>query len=142
MFVIANMRFYMVFDNNGYDMDIMQREMEKGINTTTSFIGITTLLVMIFFIVLYVVSIRKVENNLVKSIGIIGIILSVVMICWDFVMLGSPLVVSFDEIGSAWIVYYLTCLAFSIVMLIQFNRNNTDRKVVYKENVLDDLEFE
>lgn len=142
MIAVEEFKSQMAYESAYYDSDIVLRETERTLLNVHSAIGTITLILMVFYIVLYSISMRKVQNKVVKTIGVIGIILSVFMICWDFVMMGAPLAISFDEVGMAWFVYFLTCTAFSIVMLIQYNRNIKVKKVLYKENVLDDLEFE
>ncbi len=142
MVAIAKWRMAMYQGTATYDNDIVYRAMEKSILSMTSNIGWISLGVMGYYITLYIVSMQKVKNNIVKSIGIIGIILSVLMICWDIVMMGAPMAISFDEVGVAWLAYFMTCLAFSIVMLVQCTKSLPKHKLSPKENVLDDLEFE
>jgi hypothetical protein len=132
----------MLYESTIYDEDMVSRHMERTLENITVSIGAVSLIFMILYIVLYGVSLKKIQNNVVKSIGIFGLIFSVFMISWDFVMMGSPLAISFDEVGIAWVGYFMTSLGFSIVMLVQYNRNHISSKNVYKENVLDDLEFE
>ena len=120
----------------------MQREIAHSIEMSGINAARISILLMIFFIGMFIVSLLKIKINSVKTIGVVGIILSIFMICWSFVMMGSPSVITFDKVAFYWIAYFVMILSCSIYLLIQRNKFIVKSKKPELQNVLDDFDFD
>jgi hypothetical protein len=140
MYVVQNL--LIMRENIFYQDVVYQREFQQTIENTGLLIGRISIFLMLFYMALFIVSLMQVKNNTVKTVGVLGIILSVFMICWNFVMMLSPSAITFNEVGYAWVAYFLISLSFSIVLLVQRNRHVIVSKKPKTQNVLDDFEFE
>ncbi|MCD6069476.1 MAG: hypothetical protein K0S33_4302 [Bacteroidetes bacterium] len=77
--------------------------------------GKITLPFFAFFLALAFITLLKLKTKTMKVLSIIALVLSALMIVWDFLMMDSPGGVSFDEAGGGWIFFALVELAFSII---------------------------
>lgn len=101
----------------------------------TTEIGIITLFFFFVFGFIFIKNIK--QSKRAKTISIIGITLTVIMIAWDVVMIDSPSHISFDEVGSAWMGYGVICILLFVLLLKK-------RNIVKEESsdIIDDMEFE
>lgn len=101
----------------------------------TTEVGIITLF---FFFVLGFIFIKNIkQSKKAKTISIIGIILTLILIAWDGLMLSSPSHISFDEVGYAWMGYGAICILFFVLLLKRPKATKEESK-----DVIDDIEFE
>lgn len=91
-----------------------------------------------FFNILFIHNLRKVNTTTARVFSIMGLIVMVPGLAFNFIMLFNATHISFDEVGGVWILAGLIMTAFTIVLLVQVNRKNHLLKRRLQEDVLDD----
>lgn len=100
--------------------------------------AIVSIFFFLFFITTDILGVARVKTTTTKTLGIIGLCLSGLMLMWDFLILSSPSSLSFDEVGGGFGFYGLIMLAFSIVGLVQAVRYSNGKVVpVKRTDILD-----
>ncbi len=105
-------------------------------------IGYMSAVPMIFMLILFGINLYKIDSQTTKSISILGLILTVLILVWDYFMISSESRITFNEVGVVWSFYFLIGFVFSIILLVQSNKNNTIVRNVATSDLIDDLEFE
>lgn len=98
----------------------------------------------IFFLILFIANIKKINRQTVKVISILGIIASVLSVLINVFYLGSGTSRSLQIMYVLWLFFGLVCLTFSIVLLVQAVRNfrgsNGPTAVRNGDDVIDDFD--
>ena len=81
--------------------------------------GVTMLLFILFFTFAYIGNLVKVKTPAAKVLSIIGLSFTLIVLLIDFLTMGDPGGVSFDESGAFFFIYGIINLAFFIVLLVQ-----------------------
>jgi hypothetical protein len=77
--------------------------------------GKVTMPFFAFYLALGILTLLKLKTKTMKVLAIIGSVLTLLMFAWDFIMMGSPGGVSFDETGGGWIFFGIVQIAFGII---------------------------
>jgi hypothetical protein len=104
----SNDPYSSTYSYSGYDLD----------DDITRQAGIIGLIFFLFYAAIEVLTFIKLKTKTMKVLTIIGISLTAIMMLWDFLMIGSPGGISFDEVGPVWLIYCIIMLAFGIVGMI------------------------
>ncbi|MGV3629696.1 MAG: hypothetical protein ACO1O6_00725 [Bacteroidota bacterium] len=80
--------------------------------------GWISLIFIAYFIFQFIFNLTQVKTKTNKIVSIIGLSLSGIWLAWDFLMIGSPGALSFDEIAPGFLFYVMTVIAFSIIGLV------------------------
>lgn len=92
---------------------------------------------ILYFIVLYILAIKSVKTRKAKTISIIGLALSSILLIWDILTLSSPSHISFDEVGYAWIAYALLMAILFFAIIKEVDTDITSMKS--NDEIVDDI---
>ena len=77
--------------------------------------GILSLVFLLLFAAVHILSIIKIKTTTMKVISIIGISLTGIGLLLAFLVISSPGSSSYDEVGPVFVLYSLAAIAFHIV---------------------------
>jgi hypothetical protein len=84
---------------------------DEGVTQEAGFVMIAF---MVFYLALQVLALIKIKSIAMKIMGIIGLVLTGIMLAWDAIMIGSPGSISFDEVGAVFILFGVIMLGFGV----------------------------
>jgi hypothetical protein len=87
--------------------------------------AIVSIVFLVFFEVVFLLSLMKIKTKTMKVLSIIGLALTGIMIAWAVLPAASPSSVSFDEVGVGFVGYGVVLLAFSIIGTIHAFKTRT-----------------
>ena len=77
--------------------------------------GILSLVFLLLFAAVHILSMIKIKTTTMKVISIIGISLTGIGLLLSFLVISSPGASSYDEVGPVFVLYSLAAIAFHIV---------------------------
>jgi hypothetical protein len=95
------------YNSYSYDYSAGESETEEA--------GWITMAFLVFYGVLYVMSLLLIKTTTMKVFSIIGISLTGIMMAVDFMSIANPGSMSYDEVGPVFIIFAVAMLAFGIV---------------------------
>ncbi len=102
------------------------------------------IIVGLFFLGFYIGNLKQILRRTVKTISIIGIILSSLFILMNIIFIANNDADSFGTTYLSWWLFGLICLAFSIVLLVQAVRDYRQKMGLttnqHSDDVIDDFD--
>ncbi len=100
--------------SEGYSYGMSDSGYEEAEGTTQT-AAIVTVVFLVFFEVLFVLSLMKIKTKTMKVLSIIGLALTAIMLIWAVLPAASPGSVSFDEVGLGFAAFGFVLITFSII---------------------------
>lgn len=131
----AHHQFYNGISQHDVNLSLVAKQASVGI-------GYMSAVPMVFLLIMFGINLYKIDSQTTKTVSILGLILTILMLVWDYFMISSESRITFNEVGIVWAFYFLIGFVFSIILLVQSNSNKTIIRKVATSDLIDDLEFE
>lgn len=102
------------YSSEGYSYGMSDSGYQEA-EDTTQMAAIVTIVFLVFFEALFVLSLMKIKTKTMKVLSIIGLALTGIMLIWAVLPAASPGSVSFDEVGLGFAAFGFVLITFSII---------------------------